>query len=84
MFHLPVDGDSCGFYTDKYFGARGDILLADSHTARVMMRVGGKTPGFLSGVDEAIAILKLCSKDWSALTVHALYEGDQLKHGTRC
>src|SRR6185437_4848288 len=32
--------------------------------------------GWLSGIDEAIAILKLCVDDWSALTVHALYEGD--------
>jgi nicotinate phosphoribosyltransferase len=32
----------------------------------------------LSGIDEAIAILKLCSHDWEALTVHALYEGDRI------
>ena len=29
-------------------------------------------------MDEAIAILKLCSHDWDALTVHALYDGDQI------
>jgi nicotinate phosphoribosyltransferase len=32
----------------------------------------------LGGVDEAIAILKLCSHDWDALTVHALYDGDRI------
>lgn len=79
VFHLPVDEIRQGFFTDKYFERARDILRADSHTARVMMQVSGKTPGFLSGVDEAIAILKLCSQDWSALTVHALYEGDQFE-----
>src|SRR2546427_1289444 len=29
-------------------------------------------------MDEAIAILKLCSHDWDALTVHALYDGDRV------
>jgi nicotinate phosphoribosyltransferase len=30
-------------------------------------------------MDEAIAILKLCSYDWDALTVHALYDGDAIE-----
>jgi nicotinate phosphoribosyltransferase len=29
-------------------------------------------------MDEAIAILKLCSDDWDELTVHALYDGDEI------
>ena len=33
----------------------------------------------LGGVDEAIAILKLCSGDWDELTVHALYDGDRVE-----
>jgi len=32
----------------------------------------------VAGVDEAIAVLKLCSHDWSALTVHALHDGDRV------
>ena len=32
----------------------------------------------LGGIDEAIAVLKLCSDDWSALEVHALHEGDEI------
>jgi nicotinate phosphoribosyltransferase len=32
--------------------------------------------GYLGGIDASIAALKLCSDDWSALTVHALLEGD--------
>jgi nicotinate phosphoribosyltransferase len=33
----------------------------------------------LGGVDEAIAILKLCSDDWDGLTVHALHDGDRVE-----
>jgi nicotinate phosphoribosyltransferase len=29
-------------------------------------------------MDEAIAILKLCADDWDELTVHALYDGDEV------
>src|SRR5919201_85014 len=29
-------------------------------------------------MDEAIAILKLCSSEWDDLTVHALYDGDRV------
>jgi nicotinate phosphoribosyltransferase len=29
-------------------------------------------------MDEAIAILKLCSDDWDSLTVHALFDGDEI------
>jgi len=30
-------------------------------------------------MDEAIAVLKLCSLDWEALTVHALYDGERVE-----
>jgi nicotinate phosphoribosyltransferase len=30
-------------------------------------------------MDEALAILKLCSDDWEGLTVHALYDGDRIE-----
>ena len=33
----------------------------------------------LGGIDEAIAVLKLCADDWSALEVHALHEGDEIE-----
>src|SRR5205085_1522226 len=79
LFRLAVDEIRQGFYTDKYFERSREILRADSHSPRVLMQVSGKTAGFLSGVDEAIAILKLCSDDWSALAVNALYEGDEFE-----
>jgi nicotinate phosphoribosyltransferase len=42
------------------------------------MQVFQKNEAYLGGIDEAIAILKLCSDDWEALTVHALYDGDRI------
>ena len=33
----------------------------------------------LGGMDESIAILKLCSHDWEGLTVHALHDGDRVE-----
>src|SRR5437764_5821238 len=43
------------------------------------MQAFQKKHSFLGGMDEAIAILKLCSGDWDALTVHALYDGDRVE-----
>ena len=42
------------------------------------MQVFQKQRAVLGGMDEAIAILKLCSDDWDELTVHALYDGDEV------
>ena len=68
-----------GYYSDKYFVRAREILLADDRAARVTMQVFGKSPAYLGGMDEAIAILKLCSDDWSALTVRALYDGEPIE-----
>ena len=45
------------------------------------MQVFQKKDSVLGGIDEAIAILKLCSDDWDELTVHALYDGDEIAVG---
>src|SRR5439155_954399 len=45
----------------------------------VVMQVFQKHDAYLGGMDEAIAILKLCSEDWDELTVHALYDGDRVE-----
>ena len=79
VFRLPVDEIRQGFYTDKYFERTREILRADTHSSRALMQVTGKAGGYLSGVDEAIAILKLCAEDWPSLTVTALYEGDEFE-----
>ena len=78
IFHLPAEKMRAGYYTDKYFVRAREVLLADRHRANVTMQVFGKTPALLCGMDEAIAILKLCAIEWKDLTVHALYDGDEI------
>lgn len=79
IFNLPVDKMRAGYYSDKYFVRAREILLADGHRPRVTMQVFGKAHAFLGGVDEAIAILKLCAMEWKDLTVHALHDGDEVE-----
>jgi len=67
-----------GYYSDKYFVRARDVLRADDHHPHVMMQVFGKGHAFLGGIDEAIAILKLCSDDWDLLRVCALFDGDPI------
>lgn len=78
IFHLPVERMREGYYSDKYFVRARELLRKDGHRPRVTMQVFGKTQGFLGGIDEAIAILKLCADRWDELTVSALYDGDQI------
>src|SRR5690349_11896497 len=79
IFHLPVDKMREGYYSDKYFVRSREILLRDRHRPRVTMQVFGKTHAYLGGVDEAIAILKLCADKWEELEVSALYDGDEVE-----
>lgn len=76
-FGLPVDLIKQGFYTDAYFNRAREVLRKDTRSSRVVMQFSGKDEGWIGGVDEAIALLKLCADDWSALAVDALYEGDR-------
>jgi nicotinate phosphoribosyltransferase len=79
IFNLPVDKMRAGYYSDKYFVRAREIVLADGYRPRVTMQVFGKAPAFLGGVDEAIAILKLCAIEWRELEVYALYDGDEVQ-----
>ena len=79
VFELPVEKMREGYYTDAYFNHTRATLLADGRHPRVVMQVFQRKTAMLGGVDEAIAVLKLCSDDWDALTVHALYDGDRVE-----
>src|SRR4029453_8648636 len=79
VFDLPVEKMRDGYYTDAYFNHARDTLLADGRHPRVVMQVFQKRTAYLGGMDEAIAILKLCSHDWEALTVHAPIDGDRIE-----
>ena len=78
VFDLPVEKMRDGYYADAYFNHARATLLHDGRRPRVVMQVFQKKDAYLGGMDEAIAILKLCSHDWEALTVHALYDGDHV------
>jgi nicotinate phosphoribosyltransferase len=78
IFDLPVEKMREGYYTDVYFNFARETLRVDGRHPRVVMQVFQKKQAVLGGMDEAIAVLKLCSHDWDALTVHALYDGDDI------
>jgi nicotinate phosphoribosyltransferase len=87
IFRLPVDRIRQGYYSDVYFVYTKQTLEAEGHHPRVTMQVFQKRDSVLGGIDEAIAILKLCSgreedgtwiPGWEALEVRALREGDQI------
>jgi nicotinate phosphoribosyltransferase len=79
VFDLPVEKMRLGWYTDAYFNHARATLLRDGRRPRVVMQVFQKQDSYLGGVDEAIAILKLCADDWQGLTVRALYDGDRIE-----
>ncbi len=78
VFRLPVDRIRAGYYSDAYFNLTKELLERQGKHAQVVMQVFQKHDSVLGGIDEAIAILKLCSDDWAALDVRALYEGDEI------
>ena len=87
IFRLPVDRIRQGYYSDQYFVYTKELLEAVGHHPHVLMQVFQKKESVLGGIDEAIAVLKLCSgreesgtwiPGWDDLEVHALREGDQI------
>jgi nicotinate phosphoribosyltransferase len=79
IFDLPVEKMRDGYYTDAYFNHTRSALVADGRHPRVLLQVFQKRKAMLGGMDESIAILKLCSHGWDDLTVHALRDGDWLE-----
>jgi nicotinate phosphoribosyltransferase len=79
IFELPVEKMREGYHTDAYFNHTREVLTRDGRHPRVVMQVFQKKHSHLGGIDEAIAILKLCADDWDNLTVQALYDGDELE-----
>jgi len=81
VFRLPVERIRQGYYTDAYFNFTRQLLEELGYHRRVTMQVFQKRESVLGGIDEAIAVLKLCSGDWDALDVRALHEGDAIAPG---
>jgi nicotinate phosphoribosyltransferase len=79
VFDLPLEKMRAGWYTDAYFNHARATLLADGRHPRVLIQVFQKNAGWLGGIDEAIAILRLCSDEPDGLTIRALHDGDRLE-----
>jgi nicotinate phosphoribosyltransferase len=88
IFRLPVDRIRGGYYSDAYFVYTKQLLEAEGYHPRVTMQAFQKQQSVLGGIDEAIAVLKLCSghdrdgdwtPGWDELEVHALHEGDEIE-----
>src|SRR5919107_1915350 len=79
VFRLPVERMRDGYYTDAYFNLTRQLLVESGHRPAVTVQAFQKQHSVLGGIDEAIAVLKLCSDDWPALEVHALHEGDEIE-----
>src|SRR6476646_2996925 len=88
VFRLPVEKIRSGYYSDSYFVLTKELLEAEGRRPRVTMQVFAKREGLLGGIDEAIAVLRLCSgrqaedgwqEGWPRLRVRALEEGDRIE-----
>src|SRR2546423_697479 len=88
IFRLPVERIRDGYYSDAYFNYAKELLEAEGRHPHVVMQVFQKHHSLLGGIDEAIAVLKLCSgrhrpdagwvDGWPELEVLALCEGDEI------
>src|SRR3954471_13595787 len=89
VFRLPVGKIRSGYYSDSYFVLTKELLEAEGRHPRVTVQAFAKHGGLLGGIDEALAILELCSGrraadgSWrdgrSELRVRALSEGDPIE-----
>src|SRR5579884_2775540 len=68
-----------GYYSDTYFNRARTVLEQDGHHSIVRMQVFQRNNAVLCGMDEALAILRLCSHNWNGLQVRALYDGDRIE-----
>jgi nicotinate phosphoribosyltransferase len=87
-FALPVDKMRGGYYSDAYFTFSREVLEHDGHRPRVLMQVFQRDHSVLGGIDEALAILRLCAgrtvdgrweNGWDELQVRALFDGDLIE-----
>lgn len=79
IFRLPVTKIRSGWYSDKYFVRTREVLLKDNHHPHVLMQVFARESGIVCGIDEAIAILRLCADRPKGLVIKALYDGDEIR-----
>src|SRR6201992_3098256 len=89
VFRLPVEKIRDSYYSDTYFALTKELLEAEGEHPQVTMQVFAKREGLLGGIDEAIAVLRLCAgrrrpdggwdDGWPELRVRAPAEGDPIE-----
>ena len=55
------------------------MLIRDKNHSRVLMQVFTRKPGYVCGIDEAIAIVRLCADNPKKLKIKALRDGDRIR-----
>ena len=88
-FDLPVEPLRDGWYTDAYFNHARATLEGEGLHPPVLMQVFQRHDAVLGGIDEALAVLRLCAGSrradgswepgWERLEVKALEEGDRIE-----
>ena len=88
IFRLPVEKIRDGYYSDAYLNWTRRLLREEEYHPRVTMQVFQRRECVLGGIDEALAVLRLCSGEevdgrwrdgWDSLEVWALREGDRVQ-----
>jgi nicotinate phosphoribosyltransferase len=79
VFRLPVERIRQGYYSDAYFNFTRDLLVDQGRHPQVTVQVFQKQHSVLGGIDEAVAVLKLCADEWDGLEVRALHEADEIE-----
>src|SRR6202521_162434 len=91
VFRLPVERLRQGWYSDAYLNQTKRLLELEDQRPKVKMQVFQREEALLGGIDEALAVLRLCSgregesggwePGWEELIVEALHEGDEVSPG---
>lgn len=79
VFKLPVKKIRSGWYSDKYFVRTRQVLIRDRNKKRVLTQIFTRKPGYVCGIDEAIAVLNLCADKPKDLKIKALHDGDKIR-----
>lgn len=86
IFNLPIEKMRDGYYSDTYFNRARQVLERDRYAPVVRMQIFQRNEAVVCGIDEAVALLRLCSgrrladgswqDGWPCLRVCALRDGD--------
>ncbi len=61
VFKVPIDRIRAGYYSDKYFTKYIEVLKKDNYSPRVLYQFFPRRDAVIVGIDEALAILKMCT-----------------------